>query len=148
MLGRDSEDEMWSRFVLELVIWPQEVILVRWTQPSGPLCLWQCLDHRSLISISQKILIILPPPLFDVFHGRSSGWMSSGCYSLSFCLLSFLPFVLLSVCPMYLICNSSYLFILIHPGSQLRWMHCMILCCRCRAQICDIFGHQELKMPK
>ena len=33
MLGRDSEDEIWSRFVFELVIW---------TQPSGPLCLWQC----------------------------------------------------------------------------------------------------------
>ena len=34
MLGRDSDDEIWSRFVFELVIW---------TQPSGPLCLWQCL---------------------------------------------------------------------------------------------------------
>ena len=33
MLGRDSEDEIWSRFVFELVIR---------TQPSGPLCLWQC----------------------------------------------------------------------------------------------------------
>ena len=33
MLGRDSEDENWSRFVFELVIW---------TQPWGPLCLWQC----------------------------------------------------------------------------------------------------------
>ena len=32
MLGQDSEDEIWSRFVFELVIW---------TQPSGPLCLWQ-----------------------------------------------------------------------------------------------------------
>ena len=31
---------MW--FVFELVIWPQEVTLARWTQPSGPLCLWQC----------------------------------------------------------------------------------------------------------
>ena len=39
MLSRDSEDKMWSRFV----IWPQEVTLARWTQPSGPLCLWQCL---------------------------------------------------------------------------------------------------------
>ena len=35
MLSRDSEDEMWSRFVFELVIWPQEVTLVRWTQPSA-----------------------------------------------------------------------------------------------------------------
>ena len=38
MLSRDSEDKMWSRFV----IWPQEVTLARWTQPSGLLCLWQC----------------------------------------------------------------------------------------------------------
>ena len=45
MLSRDSEDEMWSRFVFELVIWPQEVALARWTQPSGPLCLWQCFVH-------------------------------------------------------------------------------------------------------
>ena len=46
MLSRDSEDEMWSRFVFELVIWPQGVTLVRWTQPSGPLCLWQCFQQR------------------------------------------------------------------------------------------------------
>ena len=39
MLSRESEDKMWSRFV----IWPQEVTLARWTQFSGPLCLWQCL---------------------------------------------------------------------------------------------------------
>ena len=30
--------------MFELVIWPQEVTLTRWTQPLGPLCLWQCLD--------------------------------------------------------------------------------------------------------
>ena len=43
MLSRDSEDEMSSRFAFELVIWLQDVTLARWTQPSGPLCLWQCL---------------------------------------------------------------------------------------------------------
>ena len=43
MLGRDSEDEIWSRFVFQFLIWPQDVTLVRWTQSSGPLCLWQCL---------------------------------------------------------------------------------------------------------
>ena len=42
MLSRDSDDENWSRFVFELVIWPQEVTLIRWTQSSGQLCLWQC----------------------------------------------------------------------------------------------------------
>ena len=33
MLGWDSADEIWSRFMFQLVMW---------TQPSGPLCLWQC----------------------------------------------------------------------------------------------------------
>ena len=42
MLGRDSSDDIWSRFVLDLVIWPEQVTLVSRTQPSGPLCLWQC----------------------------------------------------------------------------------------------------------
>ena len=42
MLSQDSEDEMWSRFMFELLIWLQEVTLARWTQPSSPLCLWQC----------------------------------------------------------------------------------------------------------
>ena len=59
MLSRDSEDKMWSRFV----IWPQEVT---WTQPSGPLCLWQCflsksqhfgtLQHIVLVGISLTFL--------------------------------------------------------------------------------------------
>ena len=39
MLGRDSEDEIWSRFVWELGIW---------TQPSGPLCLWQCFSFKTV----------------------------------------------------------------------------------------------------
>ena len=43
MLSQDSEDEMWSRFMFEL----QEVTLARWTQPSGPLCLWQCFQILS-----------------------------------------------------------------------------------------------------
>ena len=46
MLSRDSEDEMWSRFMFELLIWLQEATLARWTQSSGPLCLWQCFLHK------------------------------------------------------------------------------------------------------
>ena len=42
MIGRDSEDETWSRFAFENVIW---------TQPSGPFCLWQCLKIK--ISFNQ-----------------------------------------------------------------------------------------------
>ena len=52
MLSRDSEDEMWSRFVFELAIWPQEVTLARWTQPSGPLCLWQCLYNGGICRLT------------------------------------------------------------------------------------------------
>ena len=47
MLSRDSEDEMWSRFMFELLIWLQEATLARWTQSSGPLCLWQCFCMKS-----------------------------------------------------------------------------------------------------
>ena len=31
-----------SSFVFELMIWPKQVTLGSWTQPSGPLCLWKC----------------------------------------------------------------------------------------------------------
>ena len=46
------------------------------------------LDHRSLSSIGQKILMILPHPLFH------PPWMFSESYSSSFCLFIFLPFCL------------------------------------------------------
>ena len=54
MLSRDSEDKMWSRFVFE------KVTLARWTQPSGPLCLWQFLIHGGSLfpSRSAKRLFI------------------------------------------------------------------------------------------
>ena len=48
MLGRDSEDEIWSRYVFELVIW---------TQPSGPLCLWQCFGFNTPVLFSTNILL-------------------------------------------------------------------------------------------
>ena len=38
----------------EIVIWPQEVTLVRWTQPSGPLCLWQCFFILSVYAFLSK----------------------------------------------------------------------------------------------
>ena len=46
---------MW--FVFELVIWPQEVTLARWTQPSGPLCLWQCF-HWGAVLFSDSIELL------------------------------------------------------------------------------------------
>ena len=45
MLGRDSEAEIWSRFLFELVIR---------TQPSGPLCLWQCFINISVSYEEEK----------------------------------------------------------------------------------------------
>ena len=35
MLGRDSEDEIWSRSVFELVIWPQQFTLVKLNSTLG-----------------------------------------------------------------------------------------------------------------
>ena len=35
--------------MFELVIWSQVVTLIRWTQPSGPLCLWQCFKYLCYI---------------------------------------------------------------------------------------------------
>ena len=53
MLGRYSEDEIWSRFVFELLIWPNQVAL-------GPLCLWQCsrskTDRLTSLPLSQMCL--------------------------------------------------------------------------------------------
>ena len=51
MLDRDG---IWSRLVFELVIWHKEVTLVNWTQPSSPLCLWQCLDSQSPLASPQE----------------------------------------------------------------------------------------------
>ena len=49
-------DEIWSRFVRELTIWPtKEVTMVCRTQPSGPLCLWQCLIDTYQISCHKAL---------------------------------------------------------------------------------------------
>ena len=47
MLGQNSEIR--SRFVFELVIR---------TQPSGPMCLWQCLDLRFFVDAGTLICIL------------------------------------------------------------------------------------------
>ena len=41
MLNWDSEIVIWSRFG-NCELWTVNCKLVIWTQPSGPLCLWQC----------------------------------------------------------------------------------------------------------
>ena len=44
-LGQDFEFE--SKFLrwnlIKICVWTCNMTLARWTQPSGPLCLWQCL---------------------------------------------------------------------------------------------------------
>ena len=47
------------------LIWPQEVTLARWTQPSGPLCLWQCLLGKSKSTQCQIVQIEV---VFLFFH--------------------------------------------------------------------------------
>ena len=54
MLSRDSEDEFDQDLCLNFVIWPQEVTLIIWTRPSGPLCLWQC----SICSLLPLLVVI------------------------------------------------------------------------------------------
>ena len=77
MLSQDSEDEKWSRFVFELVIWPQEVTLARWTQPSGLLCLWQYFLIENCIAAYYALLPALYPrastPSLSVSSGGSRG---------------------------------------------------------------------------
>ena len=68
MLGQNSEIR--SRFVYELVIW---------TQPSGPLCLWQCLfeNLESFCSKLNKIMNILKKsaPMFGILKGDIWNWL-------------------------------------------------------------------------
>ena len=56
-IGWGFEVAAWSRLwrwnlFKELVTWPKEVILVIRTQPSGPLCLWQCKSETK--GVNQK----------------------------------------------------------------------------------------------
>ena len=49
VLGQYSEDEIWSNFVFELVIWLKKVTFVSRTQPSGPFRLWQCFSFLTVL---------------------------------------------------------------------------------------------------
>ena len=51
-----SWDEIWSRFVRQFTIWPKEVNMVSRTQPSGPLCLWQCLINTYQMSCHKALV--------------------------------------------------------------------------------------------
>ena len=57
MFGSDFKDNAWSKFwrwknldLIKVCSWtcdmPHWVILMSWTRPSGPLCLWQCFQKH------------------------------------------------------------------------------------------------------
>ena len=59
------------------VKWPQEVTLIRWTQPSGPLCFWQCLSLTHWYCLSVIVSFYLSSSKFIYCSkGRWSGWSS------------------------------------------------------------------------
>ena len=62
MLGRDSEDEIWSRFVFELVIR---------TQPSGPLCLWQYFWNQLKLRLTRFLITLCIPSFVMCLLGCS-----------------------------------------------------------------------------
>ena len=73
IFGWDFEDELWSRFVFELVIWPQEGTLARWTQPSGPLCLWQCFTFLlSKLSCLNRLELCSQKSVIFLFLGTNN----------------------------------------------------------------------------
>ena len=38
----DAESRFWRWNSIKICVWTCNMTLARWTQPSGPLCLWQC----------------------------------------------------------------------------------------------------------
>ena len=97
MFGWDFEVDPWSRLwrwnlikICEIVTWPQEVTLLRWTQPSGPLCLWQCFDiwiirqyrYFKIYSNGEKNWHNLQKQHSWIWWGTSVSWTGSrGCHS-------------------------------------------------------------------
>ena len=51
---RYSKDEIWSRVVFELVIWPKQVTMVSWTEPFGsvvPLAMFEACKGRACFAV-------------------------------------------------------------------------------------------------
>ena len=76
------------RFVFELVIWPIEVTLVSRTQPSGPLCLWQCFHCSRYVWYcpgwrASQYKLFCPENVADLLHlgfifNFPSDWVENG----------------------------------------------------------------------
>ena len=68
MLGSDFEVNAWSRFwrwsLIKICVWTcdmtQFFTLERWTQPSGPLCLWQCYHDRGTKKLARTSCWYVP----------------------------------------------------------------------------------------
>ena len=70
MLSWDSEHEIRSRFVFELVIWPQEVTSARWTQPVVTLAMF--LKEAVSAKARQGETLQIPP-----WKGHPGRWWSN-----------------------------------------------------------------------
>ena len=73
----DSEHEIWSRVLFELLSWPKEVTLVNRTQPLGPLCLLQCLNITLAFCITSgasMAKVIMAQPCYCTITDLRTKW--------------------------------------------------------------------------
>ena len=86
MFSQDFEVDAWSRFwrwnLIKICVWTCNMTLARWTQPSGPLCLWQCFIYKYLyIYIYYECFIYLHRfglmgiTDFPAMHNTIFGWI-------------------------------------------------------------------------
>ena len=72
-----------------------EVTLVTRTQPSGPLCLWQCLFNTSFVSMIEKdcfkVKITIITATFSIGESATTSAVTSGAITVSSGELPFLP---------------------------------------------------------
>ena len=70
------------------MIWPQEVTLARWTQPSGPLCLWQCLCFMEVCTPC-SLYPFIQPQVWDVNFLECFFWILIFLWALKvfFCIM-------------------------------------------------------------
>ena len=99
MLGRDSEHKVWSRFVSEFVLWPKQVTLLSWTEPSGPCTFGNvlfCSFFWVLNWISSRIVDGLPTISLCVINA-----FLQGLYHMFFFCINFFLRLYLKTMPNY-----------------------------------------------
>ena len=94
--------------------------------PDQTISLQIFLDHKSLSSMDQKILMRLPlpnpDPFFDLSRSLEVVWMSSESYLSSFVFLSFCLFSLFVFLAKFIVHICSYKFIIVHWNSGMSWV--------------------------